>query len=236
VPGPEVPGSAVSQAAEVRAASVVQANGVAGTMGTLDIASETRTSSANGSNRSAGSTGSNGRQSEQLEKASALGPRISELEQDSMSGFVGRHELALVENSSRISVDLNRAFRDAGSPDNIPLRQGDHVFIPKITNVVKVIGAVLHPHDFAAGPGESVDYYIRRSGGFAQDASKGNVVVVRSNGDALPKDQVRSVEPGDTIVVPTTGLIDIAKKWERIGSVTKVLSDILSSVFILTRF
>jgi len=173
---------------------------------------------------------------EEPEKASAMGPRVAESEKNELSGFEGRQELALQANSTRISVDLNRAFQDAGSPDNIPLRQGDHVFIPRVTNVVTVIGAVLHPHPFAAKTGNSVDYFIRKSGGFAQDAAKGNVVVVRSNGDALPKDQVRTVEPGDMIIVPTTGLIDIAKKWERLGSVTKVLSDILSSAFILTRF
>ncbi len=183
-----------------------------------------------------GKTGIPSLQPDEAEAATALGPKIGELEEDTMSGFEGRYELALLENSARVSVDLNKAFQDADSADNIPLRQGDQVFIPRITNVVEVIGAVLQPHRFAARGGNSVDYYIARSGGFAQDASKGNVVVVRSNGDALPKGQVRSVEPGDTIVVPTTGLIDIAKKWERIGSVTQVLSDVLSSVFILTRF
>jgi len=168
--------------------------------------------------------------------ASALGPKIAELAGDTTSGFEGRFELAALTNSARVSIDLNKAFADPDSPDNIPLRQGDQVFIPRVTNVVRVVGAVLHPHDFAAGPGNSVDHYIRRSGGFAQDAAKNYVIVVRSNGDALPARQVRSVEPGDTIVVPTTGLVEIAKKWEQVGSVTKVISDILSSVFILTRF
>jgi protein involved in polysaccharide export with SLBB domain len=172
----------------------------------------------------------------EMSKASAMGPRVAELDRSELSGFEGRRELALLANSARVSVNLSKAFDDPSSPDNITMREGDRVFIPRITNVVKVIGAVLHPHSFAAGPGKSVDYYIQRSGGFAQDAAKGSVVVVRSNGDALPKGEVRSVEPGDTIVVPTTGLIDIAKKWERVGSVTKVISDILGSVFILTRF
>lgn len=170
------------------------------------------------------------------ENVSAMGPRVAEVEKPELSGFAGRRELALLINSARVSVDLSRALKDYSSPDNIVMREGDRIFIPRITNMVQVVGAVLHPHWFAAGPGKSVAYYIERSGGYAQDAAKGNVVVVRSNGDALPMDKVKSVEPGDTIVVPTTGLIDIAKKWERVGSVTKVLSDILSSVYILTRF
>lgn len=172
---------------------------------------------------------------ETLGKTTALGPKIAEPEAETLPGFQGRQELAALVNSTRISIDLNRALRDPECADNIPLRHGDQIFIPRVTNVVTVIGAVLHPHSFAVESGKSVDYCIQKCGGYAQDAAKGNVVVVRSNGDAIPKDQVASVEPGDMIVVPTTGLIEVARKWERIGSVTKVLSEILSSAYILTR-
>lgn len=175
----------------------------------------------------------------EIETQSALGPRIMEtldLEELDLSVFKGRQDLAELATSARISVDLQRAMRDESSPDNIPLRSGDSILIPRITNVVSVYGAVLHPHAFAAGAGESVSHFIERSGGFAQDAAKGSVVVVRSNGDAIPMNRARTVEPGDTIVVPTTGLIDIAKKWDRMSPVTKVISDVLSSVYILTRF
>lgn len=172
----------------------------------------------------------------EAERASAMGPRVAEPGRPAVISSDGDRDLKLLATSARVSVNLSRAFSDRHSPDNITLRDGDRVFVPRITNVVTVIGAVLVPHSFAAGPGKSVSHYIEMSGGFAQDAAKGSVVVVRSNGDALPMSRVKTVQPGDTIVVPTTGLIDIAKKWERVGSVTKVISDILSSVFILTRF
>jgi protein involved in polysaccharide export with SLBB domain len=139
------------------------------------------------------------------------------------------------EGVTRISVNLISALDDPMAPDNLPLRDGDRIGIPKVTNVVTVIGAVLHPHSFAAGGGKNAGYYIQRSGGFSPEASKGDVVVVRTNGDAMPMRSVKSVMPGDIIVVPTTGLIDITKKWEKVGNVTKVVSDILSSVFVLTR-
>lgn len=171
-----------------------------------------------------------------LNKGSAMGPRLKSFDTIDMSGFEGRKELADLAKSARVSVNLKRAFEEPSSPDNIVLRDGDRVYIPRITNVVTVVGAVFGPHAFAAGSGKNVDYYIQRSGGYAQDAAKANVVVVRSNGDALPKDQVASVEPGDMIVVPSTGLVDIVKKSERVGSVAKLISDVLSSAFILTRF
>lgn len=174
----------------------------------------------------------------EIETATAVGPKVPEAAEISdldLPMFKGRSELAELAASARISVDLERAYQDPNSADNIPLRGGDRIAIPRITNVVTVIGAVLHPHAFAAGQGKSVEFYIERSGGFAQDAAKGSVVVVKSNGDAIPMARARSAEPGDTIVVPTTGLIDIAKRWERIGPVTKVISDVLSAAYILTR-
>jgi protein involved in polysaccharide export with SLBB domain len=148
----------------------------------------------------------------------------------------GDDTLSQEEDVARISVNLDSALNDPVSPDNLTLRDGDRIRVPKVTNVVTVIGAVLHPHSFAAGGGKNAEYYIQRSGGFSPEASKGDVVVVRTNGDAMPMRSVKSVMPGDIIVVPTTGLIDITKKWEKVGNVTKVVSDILSSVFVLTRF
>lgn len=169
-------------------------------------------------------------------ETSAMGPPLAGAAENISGSFKPKQDLAEVVQSARISVNLTKALSDPNSPDNMVLQSGDRVFIPKVTSVVTVIGAVLHPHSFSAGPGKSVDFYIQRSGGYSQEASKGQVVVVRANGDALPKGMVKTVESGDTIVVPTTGLIDIASKWEKVGGVTKVITDVLSSVFVLTRF
>ncbi|MCX6344060.1 MAG: SLBB domain-containing protein [Armatimonadetes bacterium] len=140
------------------------------------------------------------------------------------------------EGIARISVNLGQALKDNKSADNINLRDGDRVYVPKVTNVVTVIGAVLHPHSFAAGTGNNINYYIERSGGFSQEASRRNVVVVRTNGDALSMRAAKMILPGDIIVVPTVGLMDITNKLEKVGGVTKILSDVLSAAFVLTKF
>jgi protein involved in polysaccharide export with SLBB domain len=166
-----------------------------------------------------------------------MGPPVTRTDNDeTRSAYEGRHDLAAIVNSARISVNFTRAVTEPNSPDNLPMRNGDRVFVPKITHVVTVIGAVLQPHSFAAGPDNSVEYYIQRSGGYAQDAEKAHVVVVRSNGDALPMKMVKAVEPGDTIIVPTAGMVDATMKVEKIGATTKIISDVLSSVYVLTRF
>lgn len=141
----------------------------------------------------------------------------------------------LNESVSRISVNLSLALKDAKSPDNMALRNGDSIFIPKVSNVVTVVGAVMHPHSFAASEGSSVKSFIDRSGGYSPEAARGSVIVVRTNGDAIPWKSVRKVQPGDIIVVPTTGLIDITKQTERVSDVTQILSQVLSSVYVLTK-
>ncbi len=181
--------------------------------------------------------GNNGNQKRlKAEDVSAMGLPVTRAQNQTPLDYEGRHDLASVEKSTRVSISLARAMSEPDSPDNLPLRNGDRVFVPRTTHVVTVIGAVLQPHSFAAAPGKSADYYIQRSGGYAEDASKQHVVVVRSNGDALPSKSVKSVDPGDTIIVPTAGLVDATNKVEKVGETTKILSDVLSSVYILTRF
>ncbi|MCE5321982.1 SLBB domain-containing protein [bacterium] len=168
----------------------------------------------------------------QPDQLSAMGAPVDEQNLDNSAEY--KSQMPQI-TSARISIDLVSALKDSNSPNNLALRNGDRIHIPKITTVVTVIGSVLHPHSFAANTGQGVDYYIKRSGGYAQDAARGNVVVVRPNGDALPKADVKSVNAGDIIVVPNSGLIDIAKKWERAGTVTKVISDVFSSLYVLTK-
>ncbi|MFQ3548209.1 MAG: SLBB domain-containing protein [Armatimonadota bacterium] len=167
---------------------------------------------------------------------SAMGEPIKDINDSIEAIFAGRQPYSEITESARISVDLKNAITDYKSADNLTLRDGDRLYIPRISNVVTVIGAVLHPHSFAAAEGNTVEYFIKRSGGYSQDAAKKYTVVIHTNGDAQLASNVKSVVPGDIIVVPNSGLIDIAKSWEKAGSISKVISDILSSVYILTRF
>jgi protein involved in polysaccharide export with SLBB domain len=141
----------------------------------------------------------------------------------------------VLEDTIRVSVDLNSALTKTNSSDNLLLVSGDRLFIPVQSNIVTIVGAVLHPHRVAARDKAFVKDYIAKSGGYSQDAAARYTVVIRANGDAYPADKVKYVMPGDMIVVPTTGLIDVTKKIEKVRDVTQVIADVLSSVFILTR-
>jgi len=167
---------------------------------------------------------------------SAMGERVAMLSQDEPSGLAASANEETLLALARVSVDLKQAMANPASPDNLALRSGDRIRIPRQTDTVTVLGAVLHPHVFAAGSKKGVDYFIERSGGYALDAVASTTIIVHSNGDAVLASKTKVVVPGDMVVVPSTGLIDIAKKWEKVGSVTKVISDVLSSAYVLTRF
>src|SRR5690606_9017154 len=118
----------------------------------------------NGENAYDGQTGDAATKPMLTDKTSAMGPRLASSAQTEPAGYQGRQAVADLITSARVSVSLERAFEDSDSADNIPLRHGDHIFVPRVSDVVTVIGAVLHPHSFAAKSGESVNHYIQRSG------------------------------------------------------------------------
>lgn len=138
--------------------------------------------------------------------------------------------------SSRVTVDVGKAMERRGCPDDLFLKEGDRLYIPEAVETVVVAGAVLHPHAIAHQPGWSVEDYIRHSGGYSMDASKQHVVVVKANGNAIPRDMCRVVEKGDIIVVPNTGMVAIVKdRLEVASKMSQVISGVVSTLFVLSQ-
>jgi polysaccharide biosynthesis/export protein len=134
---------------------------------------------------------------------------------------------------SRVSVDLDKVLAHQGNTEDIMLRDGDRLRIPARQDTVVVVGAVLHPHVLPYESGRSIEDYVARSGGYTHDAEKGQAVVVSQNGDATPRRDLKRILPGDSIVVPNTALItSFRSKWEKYGDVSRVLSGILSTLFL----
>ena len=65
----------------------------------------------------------------------------------------------------RIGIELPDVLKNSKDVDNLPLQDGDSVFIPRYTAVVSVAGAVNAPIAVTYAPGASIDYYIRAGGG-----------------------------------------------------------------------
>ena len=82
----------------------------------------------------------------------------------------------------RVIFDLKKALKSNSAKDDIVLRPGDIITIPKHPMVVVLSGAVQTPGLLKYIPGKKAVYYIDRVGGFQKEADRGNVLIARANG------------------------------------------------------
>ncbi|MFC0117831.1 SLBB domain-containing protein [Pseudoalteromonas xiamenensis] len=137
-------------------------------------------------------------------------------------------DLADVEALGRLVIDL-----DSRESLDLPLENGDALYVPSLQNSISVIGEVYIASTHIYEPGKDVYDYIRASGGFKQKADEERVYVIKANGSVvIPKSQSwfsvsdakGYLEPGDSIVVPLdTEQYDTLTVWSQ---ATQILSQI----------
>ncbi len=107
-----------------------------------------------------------------------------------------------------VGVDLKRAMNDPGGRDDIFLRDGDELVIPRRNQTIQVGGGVLNPLSMPYVEGRGVKYYVKNSGGFALRSKRNRTYVIYPNGSAgatsnfLFFRSYPKVTPGSEIVVP----------------------------------
>ena len=109
----------------------------------------------------------------------------------------------------RIGIELPNVLKNARSLDNLPLQDGDSLYIPRYTAVVNVQGAVNSPVSVTYSPGKTIEFYIRAAGGPSRKADVGRSYVTQPNGKVEAKqahfllpDVVPKPLPGSTVFVP----------------------------------
>lgn len=86
--------------------------------------------------------------------------------------------------------------------DNIPVQDGDDIYIPRISNHVSVMGEVYNEQSFIYNKGAKASYYIKKVGGYTPNANKFRTYKIGANGRAKKIGKLASIQPGDTIIVP----------------------------------
>lgn len=104
--------------------------------------------------------------------------------------------------SGRLPVDFVALFEKNDDSQNILLRDGDVVRIPRLVPSVAVNGYVITPGAIPYGPDLGVQDYISRAGGLNEQAERGEIYVIQgSTGNWTKASRVQYVNPGDTIFV-----------------------------------
>ena len=126
-----------------------------------------------------------------------------------------KRQVEALENTpstGRMVIRLNSNLgRWKNTSDDIELRAGDTLFIPKRPDFVLVAGQVYNSNAITFEPRKDVAWYLRQAGGPTDQANHKKTFVIRANGgvvsgqgDGLWGGDVMSTQvmPGDTIVVP----------------------------------
>ncbi|MBV8571763.1 MAG: SLBB domain-containing protein [Acidobacteriaceae bacterium] len=158
-------------------------------------------------------------ESQVSEAASNLSARVTSPQQaaTAQTSLASQHEM--IDRLRKVSMNgrivLNMAPNDRGInafPD-LPLENGDRLYIPSRPATVNVIGTVYEQASFLYEEDYRTGDYLKKAGGPTRSADRNHMFIVRADGsvisrktnpalfannfDALP------MYPGDTLVVPT---------------------------------
>jgi polysaccharide export outer membrane protein len=125
----------------------------------------------------------------------------------------GKALLADLESTpavGRLVIDLEAVLNAApGSEDDLSLKGGDELVVPRKTQEVTVLGEVQGPTSHLYQAGLTWTDYVAKSGGYTQRADKRRTYVVRANGEVVAaagsgwlSQGHAPIRPGDTVVVP----------------------------------
>jgi protein involved in polysaccharide export with SLBB domain len=154
------------------------------------------------------------------------------------------NSLKKLKATGRMSIRLVHLRLLKGSEYDIELEQGDNLFIPLRSSVVNVLGSVISHGSFVYS--DTLDYknYIALAGGYTKFADEDDTYVLKVDGTAMKlsngavnwnvpdsrwemtafNDEIKELEPGDTIVVPDK--LDRIAWLKEIKDLTQILYQI----------
>jgi hypothetical protein len=127
-----------------------------------------------------------------------------------------------------------------GSPDDIEVRRGDALFIPKRPEFVIVSGQVYNSNAITYRPHHNVGWYLRKAGGPTDQGNLKMIFIIRADGAVVSGQGSplwnggvlsAAVEPGDTIVVPEKA-IGGSNGWKNLIAISQLASAAATTAFI----
>jgi polysaccharide biosynthesis/export protein len=152
-------------------------------------------------------------------------------------------QLRQLKPVGRLVIDLDRVMKGRpGMSEDVLVRDGDKLLIPKQTQEILVLGEVQSPTSHVFQAGLTRDDYIAKSGGVTQKADRKRIYVVRANGNVVTgqrsgwfrRSQSLEIRPGDTIIVPLdTERVRALPLWQ---AVTTIIYNLTLGIYAIRHF
>ena len=113
-------------------------------------------------------------------------------------------EIISEETTYSVGIHLDEALASPGGEEDIELRDGDRLIIPRMNRTVRISGDVLRPNTVSYKHGKNYKYYVEQAGGNGRRARKSQTYIIYQNG-TIAKASKGKIEPGCEVVVPTKG-------------------------------
>lgn len=127
----------------------------------------------------------------------AIGTAVVQARRDFLRALSSRVALG------RVVIKLSPPEQLRNSADDIVVSDGDSLEVPEPVDSVLVLGSVRSSTSVLYAPNVGVDYYVNRVGGYAKEADKKEIHIVKADGSAVSGfTNIRAIDPGDTIIVP----------------------------------
>lgn len=153
------------------------------------------------------------------ESASNLSSRVTSPQQAATAQTSVASQRELVERlrkismNGRIVLDIAPDGQDVGALPDLPLENGDRLYVPSRPSTVSVVGDVFEQTSFIYREDFRVGDYLKKAGGPTRYADRGHAFVIRADGSVISRsansvffakgfDSLRMF-PGDTLVMPT---------------------------------
>jgi polysaccharide biosynthesis/export protein len=119
------------------------------------------------------------------------------------------------DGMGRLVTELNPARINSSPELDVPVEDGDTIYMPSINNTVTIVGQVLNPVTVPHEVGASFQDYLKLAGGLKKEADKGKIYAILPNGISMR--QKRGIKlpvlpfmpfersdilPGSTIIIP----------------------------------
>jgi protein involved in polysaccharide export with SLBB domain len=133
--------------------------------------------------------------------------------------------------SGRLVIQMHPGLKGfENSSQDIEVRDGDSLEVPKQPGIVVVVGQVYNTNAITYVAGKNAGWYLSQGGGATRLADKGAIFIVRADGEITSRHQGEwwshdvlsaPIRPGDTIVVPERPVIGDTH-WKNLIAIAQI--------------